>query len=76
MLVVDLDPGFGAGWANAADDQQFRSIWISSVRDGYYGYWRYRKSDASRFSVLDPVTASEVLRDLTEVTEVTEVTAR
>lgn len=67
-LVIDLDPGFGAGWANTVDDQQFQSIWISSARDGHYGYWRRRESTASPFSVLDPVTASEVLRDLTEVT--------
>ncbi|NUR60737.1 MAG: DUF4132 domain-containing protein [Catenulispora sp.] len=68
MLVVELDPGFGAGWADAAEDQQFRSVWINPAKDSYYGYQRHRGSTAAPFSVLDPVTASEVLRDLTEVT--------
>ncbi|GAA1969258.1 hypothetical protein GCM10009838_29960 [Catenulispora subtropica] len=67
-VVVDLDPGFGAGWAGQADDQQFQEVWIGQTQHGYTGYWRHHREAGSPFSVLDPVTASEVLRDLTEVT--------
>ncbi|NUP51208.1 MAG: DUF4132 domain-containing protein, partial [Catenulispora sp.] len=67
-LFVDLDPGFSVGWVNPAEDQRFGTAWIGTDRDVYYGYRRRGEPSGPPFSVLDPVTASEVLRDLTEVT--------
>ncbi|MFD0638782.1 DUF4132 domain-containing protein [Catenulispora yoronensis] len=67
-LVVDLDPGFSVGWVNPADLQQFKAVWVGEPRNGHHGYWNIRHRSGTPFSVLDPVTASEVLRDLTEVT--------
>ncbi|MBW8802410.1 MAG: DUF4132 domain-containing protein [Catenulisporales bacterium] len=66
-VVIDLDPGFNAGWAGDAGDQLFREIWIGRAEHGHTGYWRHQGQGVP-FSVLDPVTASEILRDLTEVT--------
>ena len=65
--VVELDPGFSAGWAGYAEDQEVRSVWIGGQNHGYSGYWRHGKG-ADRLSSLDPVTASEILSDLSEVT--------
>ncbi|WP_370367948.1 DUF4132 domain-containing protein [Catenulispora sp. GP43] len=64
--VVDLAPGFGAGWAGEAEDQELKSVWISgeSLR---HGYWR-RGERSEPLSSLDPVTVSEILNDLSEVT--------
>jgi hypothetical protein len=65
-LVVDLEPGFSVGWLNPAEEQRFQAVWIARSEHGHTGYWRHRQQSGSPFSVLDPVTASEVLRDLTE----------
>ncbi|MFL6116139.1 MAG: DUF4132 domain-containing protein [Catenulispora sp.] len=67
-LVIDLEPGFNVGAAGYADDQQFHEVWIEPGRQGYTGYWRHQRDKSVPFSVLDPMTASEILRDLTEVT--------
>ena len=65
--VVELAPGFGAGWAGEAEDQELAKMWIGARNPGYSGYWRHGdRSDP--LSTLDPVTASEILNDLSEVT--------
>jgi hypothetical protein len=64
--VVELAPGFGAGWAGEADDQELTKMWIGGRNLGYAGYWRH--GDCSDpLSTLDPVTASEILNDLSEM---------
>ncbi|WP_194926707.1 DUF4132 domain-containing protein [Catenulispora pinisilvae] len=65
-LVVELDPGFTAGWAGQGEDQELRRAWIAGNTFSY-GYWRSEDA-AEPLSSLDPVTASEVLNDLSEVT--------
>lgn len=67
IAVVELAPGFGVGWAGEAEDQELTSVRISSERRAYTGYWR-RGQGGDPFSTLDPVTASEILNDLSEVT--------
>jgi len=67
-LVIGLDPGFSAGGAVDSGDQAFREVWIGRTQRGYDGYWSRPDERVPRLSVLDPVSASEMLRDLTEVT--------
>ena len=66
-VVVDLAPGFGAGWVGDAEDQELKSVWISGDNRRHTGYWRHGKG-AEPLSSLDPVTVSEILNDLSEVT--------
>ncbi|ACU69533.1 WGR domain-containing protein [Catenulispora acidiphila DSM 44928] len=65
--VVELEPGFGAGWAGEAEDQLLSGVWISTDTNRYTGYWR-RGEGGELLASLDPVTASEILNDLSEVT--------
>jgi hypothetical protein len=67
-LVVELEPGFSAGAAFEMGDQELRQIWIGGQSRGYTGYWRHSENKGPQFSTLDPVTVSEILRDLSEVT--------
>ncbi len=62
-IVVDLDPGIPVGALDILPEQQIASIWIN---DGPAGGWRPRQPHRA-FGDLDTVTASEMLRDLTEV---------
>jgi hypothetical protein len=64
--VVELAPGFGAGWAGEADDQELTKMWIGGPNLGYTGYRRHGDG-SDPLSTLDPVTASEILNDLSEV---------
>ena len=65
LLVAYLYPGISVGFIADSPDQRFAGVCISR-----YGTVDYRpvpeRSDP--FGTLDPVTASEILRDLTEVT--------
>ncbi|WP_194909461.1 DUF4132 domain-containing protein [Catenulispora rubra] len=65
--VVELEPGFGAGWAGDADDQELKKVWIGGKDHDRYRYWR-QDGNTDPLSSLDPVTASEILNDLSEVT--------
>jgi hypothetical protein len=62
-VVVDLDPGIVVGMVTEFPEQRLDSVWLN---DRPTGGWR--PEGVLRFGELDPVTASEVLRDLTEVT--------
>jgi hypothetical protein len=64
FIVIGLDPGIAVGALDVFPQQQLRPISISSHPDG----WGRRDEDSVRFGDLDPVTASEVLADLTELT--------
>jgi hypothetical protein len=59
VISIDLDPGIIAGMAGEWDEQQVREVWIS---DGDPGWGR--TTNGLPFSVLDDVSASELLRDL------------
>lgn len=61
--VIDLDPGIVVGMVNEWPEQKIEQVWIN---DRPHGDWHRR--GVVRFGDLDPVTVSELLRDLTEVT--------
>jgi hypothetical protein len=62
-IVVDLDPGIPVGALDIFPEQRIASIWING---GPSGGWRPREPHRT-FGDLDAMTASEMLRDLTEV---------
>jgi hypothetical protein len=62
-VVVDLDPGIPVGAPDILPEQQIAGVWINGVPSGG---WRPRQPHRA-FGDLDAVTASEMLRDLTEV---------
>jgi predicted DNA-binding WGR domain protein len=64
FIVIGLDPGIVVGALDMYPQQELRSIWISNHPDS----WGRRDEDSVRFGDLDPVTASEVIADLTELT--------
>ena len=66
-LIVDLDPGLWIGAVAHTPDQIFRDIWITDT-PGEPWYHSAPASGGILLSAMDPMTVSEVLRDLTEVT--------
>ena len=54
-----LDPGIIAGMANEWDEQKVRGAWVSAEHPGWG-----RRDGGLPLSVLDAVSASELLRDL------------
>ena len=67
-LLVPLDPGIPVGYIDAiGDNQKFTEVYLGTDDDSWYS--RYDpKANHPLFNTLDAVTASEILRDLTEVT--------
>ncbi|GAA2374885.1 hypothetical protein Cme02nite_04240 [Catellatospora methionotrophica] len=63
IVMVDLDPGIAVGYIDMFPEQSLERIWVKGPGDGY---WHDRSK--TTFDVLDPVTASEILRDLEEIT--------
>ncbi|MGW5637578.1 DUF4132 domain-containing protein, partial [Streptomyces sp. NPDC003832] len=68
-LVVDLDPGITVGAVDMLGDQTFQAVSLNTTPDDY---WRSGDRGRLSFAGLDPVTASELLADLTEVTTAAE----
>jgi len=64
FIVVGLDPGIAVGAPDMFPEHRLCSIWIADRPDS----WGRRHADPVRFGDLDPVTASEVIADLTELT--------
>jgi hypothetical protein len=62
-VVATLDPGVAVGAVDVLPEQRITGVWISD-RPG--GDWQPR--DPPRLSELDPITASELLRDLIDTT--------
>lgn len=63
-LVVNLDPGLLAGAPTMYPAQKLEAIWINNRPEGN---WWSEQHGMVRFGDLDPVTASEILRDLTDL---------
>jgi hypothetical protein len=61
-VVVNVDPGIYAGSAADSPDQTIREIWLNRRPSG-----TWQRTGDLRFGELDPVTASELLRDLREL---------
>jgi hypothetical protein len=64
FVVLDLDPGIAVGYIDEWPEQSLNAVWLNVRPDDY---WPSRPTSL-RFGELDPVTASEVLADLTELT--------
>ncbi|MDG6107938.1 DUF4132 domain-containing protein [Dactylosporangium aurantiacum] len=62
-VVLDLNPGIPIGAHQYAPDQEVTTVWLN---DRPWGDWRPRQLSRT-FAALDDITASELLRDLTEV---------
>ncbi|HET9139476.1 DUF4132 domain-containing protein [Actinophytocola sp.] len=62
-VVVDLDPGIAVGAVDEFPEQKVEKVWLN---DKEVGDWV--PAGRLTFAALDPVTASEVLADLTELT--------
>jgi hypothetical protein len=64
VVVIDLDPGIAVGAMDVFPEQTLSAIRLEPAgSDG----WRYR-AQPREFGELDPITASELLAELTEVT--------
>ncbi|MEV0407038.1 DUF4132 domain-containing protein [Actinoallomurus sp. NPDC050550] len=64
-VVIDLDPGIAVGAIDMLPEQKLDVVWLADVPQDY---WPSRGT-THRFGELDPMTASELLADLTELTE-------
>jgi hypothetical protein len=64
-VVINLDPGIQVGYVDMTPEQKLEQVWFGSRPD--YG-WAGRDTERC-FGDLDPVTASEVLADLTELAD-------
>ncbi|RZU76653.1 WGR domain-containing protein [Micromonospora kangleipakensis] len=62
-VVIGLDPGIAVGVVNEFAEQKLEEIWVRRAQDRYWD----RERGAS-FGELDPVTRSEIIRDLKEIT--------
>ncbi|MGW4805258.1 DUF4132 domain-containing protein [Kitasatospora sp. NPDC004272] len=63
-LVIALDEGIAVGMVDEFPDQTFETVWLDSSPGDHWSSHEY----PLRYGDLDPVTASELLADLTEVT--------
>jgi len=62
-LVVNLEPGIPYGMVTVHPEQKLEAVWINNRPEG-----DWPPNPHVRFGELDPVTASEILRDLTDLT--------
>jgi hypothetical protein len=58
---IGLDPGIIAGMATEWKEQTLQEVWIHNDPSGD---WDYARTGWQKYSVLDDVTASEIIRDL------------
>ncbi|MEU8663329.1 DUF4132 domain-containing protein, partial [Actinoplanes philippinensis] len=63
QLVLAIDPGIAAGAIDVLGDQTVEAIFVAAA--GAHHWFRPDRDD--RLRELDPITAAEALRDLTEV---------
>jgi len=64
FVVIGLDPGIAVGSPDIFPEHELAAVHIADHPDG----WGRRDVNPLRFGDLDPVTASEVIADLTELT--------
>lgn len=60
--VINLEPGIIIGQPHTFPEQQLTTVWLDE-----HGLGDWQRRNARRFGELDPVTASELLRELTDV---------
>ncbi|RSN62040.1 DUF4132 domain-containing protein [Actinomadura sp. WAC 06369] len=66
-VVVTLDPGLFVGYVTESGDQKMEAVWIGTDPEPGWSSHTRRERERCAFGELDPVTASEVLGDLTAV---------
>ncbi|MEU5990495.1 DUF4132 domain-containing protein [Spirillospora sp. NPDC047418] len=64
-LVIELDPGIAVGAPDVLPDQTLETVGLAARPDQF---WVGRSAPTGTFADLDPVTASEVLADLSTLT--------
>ncbi|TDD84784.1 DUF4132 domain-containing protein [Actinomadura darangshiensis] len=64
-IVVGLDPGIPIGTLDLWPEQRIERVWLN---DGTGLTWHSDRGSPLTFSELDPVTASEIINDLTVLT--------
>ncbi len=62
--MIGLDPGIVVGLVDEFVDQKLDEIWVRRAQDR-----RWDNERVASFGDLDPVSASEIIRDLEEITE-------
>ncbi|GAA2641765.1 hypothetical protein GCM10010399_89510 [Dactylosporangium fulvum] len=62
-VVVDLNPGIAIGSIDIFPEQVLQDIWVCGSQES-----RWHRQGQHRLGDLDPVTASEIIRELQEVT--------
>ena len=60
-VVVNLDPGIAVGSVTMFEEQTLTDVWLNT-RGG-----EWREGGSRTFDELDPITASEVLTELTSL---------
>jgi predicted DNA-binding WGR domain protein len=65
-VIVNLEPGIAVGLVDEFPEQKLESVWLSANGGSYW-----EPKGGLLFGELDPVTASEVLTELTELTGTT-----
>ncbi|APU16001.1 DUF4132 domain-containing protein [Actinoalloteichus fjordicus] len=68
-VVIELEPGLSAGDPGAMGDQTLERIWLT---EGSPQHWFHGREGSLPFGELDPITASELVTELTGLTEVPE----
>ncbi|MGH3858245.1 DUF4132 domain-containing protein, partial [Actinokineospora sp.] len=63
--VINLDPGIAVGALDVFPEQKLESVWLNPGRGGDWS----RNGRVLPLADLDPITASELIADLTELTE-------
>ncbi|GIM96326.1 DUF4132 domain-containing protein [Paractinoplanes toevensis] len=64
-VTVELDPGIVVGMPTEFPEQKLTGVYL---HDGTYSVWARASNGLVPLGKLDPVAASEVIRDLTEIT--------
>ncbi|GIF25653.1 putative DNA-binding WGR domain protein [Actinoplanes tereljensis] len=64
-VTVELDPGIVVGMPTEFPEQKLTGVYL---HDGSYSVWGRSDSGLVPLGKLDPVAASEIIRDLTEIT--------
>ncbi|MFD0855229.1 hypothetical protein ACFQ07_23520, partial [Actinomadura adrarensis] len=64
-VIIALDPGISIGAIDGIPEQTLEQVWIHDRPVQYH----YREDACHTFAELDPLTASEVLIQLTELAD-------
>ena len=66
-LVIDIEPGIAIGWVNDLGDQTLNAVYLTDRAQDYHR--RFRGDADVPLSELDPLTVSELLRELNRLVD-------